>query len=47
MLFARSLIFVGFHIVTIILFSLLAVLVWPLPFKWRYKVISQWAVLNL
>ena len=47
MSFARSLIFVGFHIVTIILFSLLAVLVWPLPFKWRYKVISQWAVLNL
>ena len=30
-----------------IIFSLLGVLLWPLPFKWRYKVVSQWAGLNL
>lgn len=47
MLFIRSLIFVSLHIVTIVLFSLLSILLWPLPFKWRYKVVSQWAVLNI
>lgn len=47
MLFVRSLIFAGLHIVTAILFSVLAVLVWPLPFKLRYKVVSQWAIFNL
>jgi 1-acyl-sn-glycerol-3-phosphate acyltransferase len=47
MLFIRSLIFAGLHIVTAVFFSLVAILVWPLPFKWRYKIVSQWAVSNL
>lgn len=47
MLFIRSLIFAGLHVVTAIIFSLIALIVWLLPFSWRYKVISQWAVLNL
>ncbi|OUR71787.1 1-acyl-sn-glycerol-3-phosphate acyltransferase [Methylophaga sp. 41_12_T18] len=47
MLFIRSLIFAGFQIVTAVLFSILAVILWPLPFNSRYKVVSQWAVLNL
>jgi len=47
MLFTRSLIFAALHVLTAIVFSLLALLVWPLPFLWRYKVVSQWAVFNL
>jgi 1-acyl-sn-glycerol-3-phosphate acyltransferase len=47
MLLFRSLIFVFFHIVTAVIFSLLGVLLWPLPFKWRYYAVSRWAVLNL
>ena len=47
MRFIRSFLFVVLHIATIILFSLLGVLLWPLPFTWRYSVISQWAILNL
>jgi len=47
MLLFRSLIFVFFHIATAIVFSLLGVLLWPLPFKWRYLAVSRWAVLNL
>ena len=47
MLFVRSLLFVTLHVVTAILFSLLAIVVWPLPFNTRYKIVSQWAVLNL
>jgi 1-acyl-sn-glycerol-3-phosphate acyltransferase len=47
MLLLRSLVFVLFHVLTAIVFSLLGVLLWPLPFKWRYKAVSRWAVLNL
>jgi len=47
MLLIRSIIFVIFHVLTAIIFSLVGVLLWPLPFTWRYKVVSQWAVLNL
>lgn len=47
MLLFRSLIFVFFHVLTAIIFSLLGVLLWPLPFKWRYIAVSRWAVLNL
>lgn len=43
----RSAIFVLLHIVTAIVFAVLAVLVLPFPFSVRYRVISQWAVLNL
>ena len=47
MLFIRSLLFVSLHAITAIIFSLISLLVWPLPFNWRYKIVSQWAVLNL
>lgn len=47
MLLLRSLVFVFFHVITAIVFSLLGVLLWPLPFKWRYRAVSRWAVLNL
>lgn len=47
MLFTRSLIFAALHVVTAMVFSVISLLVWPLPFNWRYKVVSQWAVLNL
>ena len=47
MLFVRSFIFVVLHVVTAIVFSVFGILLWPLPFRWRYKVISQWAILNL
>jgi 1-acyl-sn-glycerol-3-phosphate acyltransferase len=47
MLFVRSLIFSFSQIITTILFSLLGVLLLPVPFKWRYKVVSKWAKVNL
>lgn len=47
MLLFRSLIFVFFHVITAVIFSLLGVLLWPLPFKWRYLAVSRWAVVNL
>lgn len=47
MLFIRSLLFAGLHVITAVFFSLLALLAWLLPFDARYKVISQWAILNL
>jgi 1-acyl-sn-glycerol-3-phosphate acyltransferase len=47
MLFARSLLFATLHAITAIFFSFISLLVWPLPFGWRYKIVSQWAVLNL
>lgn len=47
MLFIRSLLFAGLHIITAIFFSIIAVVVWPLSFKWRYKIVSQWAISNL
>jgi 1-acyl-sn-glycerol-3-phosphate acyltransferase len=47
MLLFRSLTFAFFHVLTAIVFSLLGVLLWPLPFKLRYIAVSRWAVLNL
>jgi len=47
MLLIRSLIFTCLQVVTTVIFSLLGVLLWPLPFKWRYKIVSKWAWLNL
>ncbi len=47
MLFIRSLLFTFMQIVTTVIFSLLGVLLWPIPFKWRYKIVSKWARLNL
>lgn len=47
MLFFRSAVFAVLHVVTAVVFSFLAILVWPLPFVMRYRVVSQWAKLNL
>jgi len=47
MLFLRSLLFTSLQILTTVLFSLLGVLLWPLPFTLRYKVVSKWAHINL
>lgn len=47
MLFVRSLVFAGLHIVTAIIFSFIGILILPLSFKWRYKIVSQWAISNL
>ena len=47
MLFLRSSLFAALHVLTAIVFSFIAILVLPLPFKSRYAVISQWAKLNL
>ncbi|MDH5230505.1 MAG: 1-acyl-sn-glycerol-3-phosphate acyltransferase [Gammaproteobacteria bacterium] len=43
----RSLIYFVFMVLTAIGFGLLSVVLWPLPFKWRYGVISQWARMNI
>jgi len=47
MLVVRSSIYAVMQMLTAILFSLLGILLWPLPFKWRYAVVSRWAVTNL
>jgi 1-acyl-sn-glycerol-3-phosphate acyltransferase len=47
MLVVRSSIYAVMQTFTAILFSLLGILLWPLPFKWRYAVVSRWAVTNL
>ncbi len=47
MLFIRSVIFAVLQVTTAIIFSLIALLLWPLPFRQRYKIMSQWAILNL
>ncbi len=47
MILLRSLVFFVVYSITAVLFSCLGVLLWPLPFKWRYAVVSQWAKLNI
>lgn len=47
MIYVRSLIFFIIYALSAVLFSCLGVLVWPLPFKWRYAVVSQWAKSNI
>jgi len=47
MLFTRSLLFAALHFLSVIFFSIFALILWPLPFQWRYKLVSQWAVSNL
>ncbi len=47
MLAIRSAIFLFLQTTTAVIFSLIGFLLWPLPFEWRYKVISQWAIVNL
>jgi 1-acyl-sn-glycerol-3-phosphate acyltransferase len=47
MILFRSLVFFVIYAVTAVLFSCLGVILWPLPFKWRYAVISQWAKTNI
>ncbi|HCC83062.1 MAG TPA: 1-acyl-sn-glycerol-3-phosphate acyltransferase, partial [Methylophaga sp.] len=43
----RSFIFLIVYAITAILFSVIGVLIWPLPFKQRYWVVSRWAVMNI
>ncbi|WP_438971719.1 lysophospholipid acyltransferase family protein [Methylophaga sp.] len=47
MIYTRSILFFIVHSVSAILFSCIGVLLWPLPFKWRYAVVSQWAKSNI
>lgn len=47
MIWLRSGLYFLIYAVTAVFFSLLGVLVWPLPFRWRYFLISRWAVLNI
>ena len=47
MLFLRSLIFVSFHALSIVFFAVLSILLWTLPFKYRYKIMRLWAVSNI
>lgn len=47
MLIFRSLLFTSLQVVTTVIFSVLGLLLWPMPFKWRYKIVSKWAHLNL
>ncbi|MCX4192198.1 lysophospholipid acyltransferase family protein [Methylophaga sp. OBS1] len=47
MILLRSLVFFVVYSITAVVFSCLGVLLWPLPFKWRYAVVSQWAKLNI
>ncbi len=47
MIYIRSTLFFIFYALTAVLFSCLGVLLWPLPFKWRYAVVSQWAKTNI
>jgi 1-acyl-sn-glycerol-3-phosphate acyltransferase len=43
----RSLLFFVIYALSAVIFSCLGVLLWPLPFKWRYAVVSQWAKSNI
>ncbi|AFJ03330.1 1-acyl-sn-glycerol-3-phosphate acyltransferase [Methylophaga frappieri] len=47
MIWLRSSLFFVCYCLTAILFSCLSVLLWPLPFSWRYRAISRWAVWNI
>ena len=47
MIITRSLIFIILHIVTAMIYSIMAVIAWIMPFKSRYKIVSQWAIFNL
>jgi len=47
MILFRSSVFFILQSLSAIIFSCLGVLLWPLPFKWRYAVVSQWAKSNI
>ncbi len=47
MLWLRSTLFFIIYSISAVLFSCLGVLLWPLPFKLRYRIISRWAVWNI
>lgn len=47
MMIIRSSLFLLLHITSVMVFSIVAILVWPLPFRVRYHFVSQWAKLNL
>ena len=43
----RSLLFYIGMILSTLIFSLLAIIIFPLPFKLRYTIISRWAIFNI
>lgn len=43
----RSFLFMTIYALTAIIFSVVAIIVWPLPFKQRYWLVSRWAVMNI
>ncbi|MDT8311362.1 MAG: 1-acyl-sn-glycerol-3-phosphate acyltransferase, partial [Methylophaga sp.] len=47
MIWLRSTLFFIVYSVSAVLFSCLGVLLWPLPFKFRYQIISRWAIWNI
>lgn len=47
MITLRSCVFFVIYALSAVVFSCLGVLLWPLPFKWRYAVVSQWAKTNI
>lgn len=47
MIILRSLIYAVLQTGTAIFFSSAGVVLWPLPFHWRYRVVSRWALTNL
>ncbi|HEC73717.1 MAG TPA: 1-acyl-sn-glycerol-3-phosphate acyltransferase [Methylophaga aminisulfidivorans] len=47
MIYIRSSIFFIIHAISAVIFSCLGVLLWPLPFKKRYAVVSMWARSNI
>jgi 1-acyl-sn-glycerol-3-phosphate acyltransferase len=47
MIYVRSTIFFIFYVITAVIYSCIAVLVLPFPFKMRYSIVSQWAKMNI
>jgi 1-acyl-sn-glycerol-3-phosphate acyltransferase len=47
MIYVRSTVFFIFYVISAVIFSCLAVLVLPFPFKMRYSIVSQWAKMNI
>jgi len=43
----RSTLFMAGMVPTTVLFALLGLLTFPFPFRWRYRVITQWTTFNL
>lgn len=46
-LLLRSSVFALGYAITVVLFAVPAVFTYPLPFRWRYRFVSQWARFNI